>query len=347
MTENSNFNKVMVAFSVFILFVAVMYIRYNYDSFNIADYDAYAYFTDVYWSGFDRSWILSEPFGWGSLLLLRWVTGSTHYAIVAAHWLLSLTTRAAILLLSSRYRLKWQGVMMSIAMFGPLLAIVTIRATPAYLLCVGAALLAARGSLFAVVLAGLGVLFHNTTILALIPIFLILFQKKFPNSVKIFENKVAIIVISAITGIIFLFYRQDLFNIFENIIALAPGFMQKYVVYFTSGGSEAAVNAAREPTSLFHIFFIAGATIMFAMYIFLSGEEQRPYRLFAISSFAIYIVLSTNPVTSFRQSIFWIIPILLTFPWEKLRPKPAVSLGVIAFSLVVLPFGLEAVILSY
>ncbi|MGH6697160.1 hypothetical protein [Sphingopyxis sp.] len=347
MTENSNFNKVMVAVSVFCLFISVMYIRYNYDSFNIADYDAYAYFTDVYWSGFDRSWILSEPFGWGSLLALRWVTGSTHYAIVAAHWLLSLTTCAAILLLSYRYRLKWQGVMMSIAMFGPLLAIVTIRATPAYLLCVGAALLAARGSLFALALVGLAILFHNTAILALIPILLILFQNKFPNSVKIFENKTVIIVASAITGLIFLFYRQDLFNLFENIIAIAPGFMQKYVVYFTSGGSEAAVNAAREPTSLFHIFFIAGATLMFTLYIFLSGEEQRTYRLFAISSFAIYIVLSTNPVTSFRQSIFWIIPILLTFPWEKLRPTPAVSLGVIAFSLVVLPIGLGSVILSY
>jgi hypothetical protein len=347
MTEGSNFNKVMVAISVFFLFVSVMYVRYNYDSFNIADYDAYAYFTDVYWSGFDRSWILSEPFGWGSLLLLRWITGSTHYAIVAAHWLLGLTTCAATLLLSYRYRLKWQGVMLSIAMFGPLLAIVTIRATPAYLLCVGAALLAARGHLLAVALAGVGILFHNTTILALIPILLILFQKKFPNSVTIFENKAVIIVVSAITGLIFLFYRQDLFSIFENLIAFAPGFMQKYIVYFTSGGSEAAMNAAREPTSIFHIFFIAGATLMFALYILLSGEEQRPYRLFAITSFAIYIVLSTNPVTSFRQSIFWIIPILLTFPWAKLRPTPLVSFGVVAFSLVVLPFGIDAVILRY
>ncbi|MFN4357529.1 hypothetical protein [Sphingopyxis alaskensis] len=340
-------NRTVNLLCVIFLFLAIIYIRYNYDSSEIADYDAYAYFTDVYWSGFDRTWIISEPFGWGALLALRALTGSTHGAIVVAHWLLGIFTCGAILAVAFRYRLKWQGVMLSIAMFGPLLSMVTIRATPAYLLCVAATLVVSNRRFLGVGMVAIAALFHNTALLALGPILIIIAQQVFPKISSPFQNKILIVVLSSMIGTLFLLFRQDLFGLLQDAISSAPGFMQKYVVYFTSGGLESAINASRENVSIFHILFIVGATLIFILYIMLSEEEQKPYRVFAVASFAIFIMLSTNPVISYRQSIFWLIPILLTFPWERLRPGPLASIGVIAFSLVVFPLNVDGVILKW
>lgn len=347
MKEGFTINRTVNLLCVSLLFLSILYTRYNYDSSEIADYDAYAYFTDVYWSGFDRTWIVSEPLGWGTLLTLRALTGSTNGAIVVAHWLLGVFTCGTILTAAFRYRLRWQGVMLSIAMFGPLLSMVTIRATPAYLLCVIATLIVSKRRALGLGLVAIAILFHNTAILALGPIFIIILQQLFPRISAPFQNKLLIVSISAIAGIAFLFFRQELFGIFQDLISAAPGFMQKYVVYFTSGGTESAINANREEVSIFHILFIIGATLIFILYIMLSDAEQAPYRVFAIASFAIFIMLSTNPVISYRQSIFWVVPLLLTFPWARLKPAPLAAIGVIAFSLAVFPLNVGGVILKW
>lgn len=347
MTDIFPVNRTINLISIFILSCSILYIRYNYYSSDIADYDAYAYFTDVYWSGFDNSWIISEPLGWGTLLALRALSGTTNGAIVIAHWLLGFFTCTAIFAAAFRYRLKWQGIMLSIAMFGPLLSMVTIRATPAYLLCVAAALVVSHQRALGLGLVAIAILFHNTAILALGPIIVIILQQVFPKISAPFQNKIIIVLGASIAGIVFFFFRQEMFGFFQNIISAAPAFMQKYIVYFTYGGTEAAINANREKVSIFHVLFIIGATLIFALYIMLSDEEQALYRVFAVASFAIFIMLSTNPVISYRQSIFWVVPVLLTFPWAKLKPGGLVAMGVIAFSLAVFPLNVSGVILKW
>jgi hypothetical protein len=347
MIDNFLINRAVNLTCVFILSLSILYIRYYYISSDIADYDAYAYFTDVYWSGFDNSWIISEPLGWGTLLALRALTGSTNGAIIIAHWLLGLFTCVAIFAAAFRYKLKWQGVMLSIAMFGPLLSMVTIRATPAYLLCIAAALVVSHQRALGLGLVAIAILFHNTAILALGPIIIIILQQGFPKISAPFQNKINIVLGASIAGVVFFFFRQEMFGFFQNIISSAPAFMQKYIVYFTYGGAEAAINANREKVSIFHILFIIGATLIFVLYIMLSDAEQILYRVFAVSSFAIFIMLSTNPVISYRQSIFWVVPVLLTFPWAKLKPSGLVAISIIAFSLVVFPLNVSGVILKW
>lgn len=347
MKEKYFTDRLINSVCVSILFLSFLYVRYNYNSNEIADYDAYAYFTDVYWSGFDRTWIVSEPLGWGALLALRALTGSTHGAIVLAHWALGIFTSSAILAVAFRYRLKWQGVMLSIAMFGPLLAMVTIRATPAYLLCVAATLVVSDRRFLGLALVGIATLFHNTAILALGPILIIIAQKTFPKLMSSFQNKTLIALSASVFGFVFLLLRQDIFILFQDIISYAPGFMQKYMIYFTSGGIEHQINSSRDDVSIFHILFIIGATFIFVLYILFSQKDQEEYRIFAVASFVIFIILSTNPVISYRQSIFWLTPLLLTFPWARLKPGPVVSMGVIAFSLVVFPLNVDGVILKW
>lgn len=336
-------NSIINIISIFTLGFAILYVRYYYNSDQLADYDAYAYFTDLYWSGFDRSWLTSEPFGWGTLLSLRALTGTTGEAIVFAHWLLGALTCFSILALAIRYNLQWQGVMLSIAMFGPLLSMVTIRATPTYLMCIVAALTIKKNPIMGITMALLAALFHNTAFLSFLPLLLIILQDRLPWLNRKFRNKPALVVFSTLIGLLFAFFRQSMFSIFEQMISFLPGFAAKYIVYFSIRNNDTLMTA--EP-SLFHNFFIAGVTLIFALYLIFSEENQEKYVGFAVSSFAIFIMLSANPVTSYRQSIFWIVPILLTFPWERLKPNFLAYLGIISFSLVVLPININGIILK-
>lgn len=336
-------NGIINIISVFILCLSILYVRHYYNSDQLADYDAYAYFTDLYWSGFDRSWLTSEPFGWGTLLSLRALTGTTEEAIVFAHWLLGAFTCFSILALAIRYNLQWQGVMLSIAMFGPLLSMVTIRATPTYLMCVVSALTIRKNPTLGIILALSAALFHNTAFLSFFPILLIIIQDRFQWLNRKFRNKPALVISSTFIALLFVLFRQSMFSILEQMISFLPGFAEKYIVYFSLGNSETPITA--EP-SIFHNFFIGGVTLIFALYLILGKEVQEKYVAFAVASFAIFIMLSANPVTSYRQSIFWIVPILLTFPWERLKPNFLAYLGIISFSLVVFAININGIILK-
>lgn len=347
MNSSSSSDKLFNVTFVSILFLSTLYIKFNYSSSEISDYDAYAYFIDIYWRGWDKNWLVSEPLGWGSLLALRALTGSTDQAIVIAHWLLSIFTCAAILAVAIFYRLKWQGVLLSIAMFGPLLSMVTIRATPAYLLCVAATLTVSKRPLTGLGLVAFAILFHNTAILALGPIILIIFQQKLPGIASVLRNRALLAAFSATIAIIVLLFREDVFGALQNIFSFSPGFMQKYLVYFLTGDTDVTFNGLQQETSIFHILFIVGATLIFITYIVLGDAEQAPYTVFIVASFAIFIALSSNPVISYRQSIFWVIPGLLTFPWTKLKPHVIAAMGVIAFSLIVFPLNVDGVLLRW
>jgi len=347
MNKYTIFNRIINYISILVLLFSIFYIRYHYNSMDIADYDAYAYFTDVYWAGFDQTWMVSEPLSWGGLLFLRALTGSTDEAIVVAHWILGLFTCGFILFAATRFKMQWQGVMLSIAMFGPLLAMVTIRATPAYLLCIAAALTIGKQRAVGLGLAAIAILFHNTAILALGPIAIIMLQKKFPKISNISHSKFFITIFSSLLIIIILFFRNELFDTFERLILIFPGFIQKYLVYFTIGRAENAIGAASQETSIFHILFIAGVSIIFIFYIFSCQKYNNEYVLFTLFSFVIFIMLSGNPVVSYRQSIFWLIPVFLTFPWYVLKPKSAVIIGTLALSAIVFVLNVQGVILDW
>jgi hypothetical protein len=345
MTTRSWRNDALAAAAVAALFVAFLAVRYRFDSPDIADFPAYAYFTDVYWAGFDRSWLFSEPLGWGMLLLLRNLTGSTDGAIQVAHWLLGISTPLLLLYIARHFNIAWQGTIASVALFGPLLAMVTIRATPAYLLCAVAALLAAKGRLASIGLIVLAMLFHNSAALTLVPVALILLQRRYPSLARPLESRLAIISIAALLSITMLYFRTELFQFIESIIAQTPGSIQKYLVYFAVGNAEAGNAVDTGQDSTFHILFLGGASIVLVSYIFLSTTEQIPFRLFAISSFTIFLLLNINPVTAYRQSLYWIIPLLFTFPWSRLHPKIFFSIFLTLVSAALFGFNLLGVVL--
>lgn len=340
------FDKTLTVGAAVALFAAFLVVRYRFDSPDIADFPAYAYFTDVYWAGFDRSWLVSEPLGWGLLLVLRNLAGSTDGAIQLAHWLLGISTPLLILYLARKFEVPWQGTLVTIALFGPLLAMVTIRATPAYLLCAAAAMIAAKGRLSSIALVGLSILFHNSAALAVPPILLILLQKRYPTLIRPFQSRISIIVIAAVFSMVMLYFRGDLFAFVETLIASTPGSIQKYLVYFSVETNTGVNTNIDLENSLFHVLFLAGATMVFSVYIFLGSQEQFPYRLFAIASFAVFLVLNINPVTAYRQSLFWIIPLLFTFPWSRLKPRFLVSMLLIAFSGILFGYNLVGVVLT-
>lgn len=337
-------SKIFNVLIVVLLFSATLYMKLNYSSSDIADYEAYAQYTEIYWRGWDKGWLTSEPLGWGMLIALRSFTNSTDQAITLAHWMLIVFVFGAFLTAAIFYRVKWQGVLISVAMFGPLLSMVTIRATPAYLLCISAALIVSKRPRVGVMMVAVAAAFHNTALLALGPVILIILQRKMFNETILNNNKFMLFCFYTIAAIFALFFRETVFSLTEQAIYFFPAPVEKYLIYILAGGGDFGSNRLYNEISVFNTLFFSGVAILLIAYLIMIGEEQKPYYLFILASFVIFTFCSLNPVVSYRQSIFWVIPALLTFPWEKVKPNSVVGVGVIAFSAIAFFLNLDGVL---
>jgi hypothetical protein len=222
-------------------------------------------------------------------------------------------------------KVDWLNFWAFFALFGPLLAFVTIRATPSYFAFIAAFFLwrDAR-AILAVFFVLLSALFHFSALL-LIPVLLvsIIFHGAFDAS-SVFRRAAW-----------FLYFLSMSVGFYMTIVGPGPlisgievgELLLRYSAY---------IEEVEPVSGIFHRIYFWGAAAVATSYLMLSGDDWRCKSLVMFASSQFYLV-AWSPVLAFRQSIFWVAPILLTLPIAKLvRSRDVRIVGAIFMILIFL-----------
>ena len=195
------------------------------------------------------------------------------------------------------------------AVLGPLLAFVTMRATPAYFLVAIGVRHAIERRPSAWLLLVAASLFHISSLLAAVPISLLYFESNLPSVLRSDQSRkfylIAAVGVIALGGII-----PQVSGSVTSLIQSIPA-ISKYDAYTESSSS---------PTQIGHYVFLVFIAILTFGFFALRTEKSGQLSVYVLASFALYVLLffSSSPVAAFRQAPFWLMPMILTLPWEKL-----------------------------
>jgi EpsG family len=314
---------ILFAFVTASIIVVNLLIRPN----RFDDYDSYIQFTDYIYHYAEFSWIYFEPLSSLMLFTLRAMTGSTEEAVNLSHYLLGFMFTVFCYCLVQNNKISWQGYIVFIALYGLLLAFVTFRATPAYLLVAIAffnAMEIKKRSFFYIIIASL---FHISALLALPLLMILFYESKFFLMRKLFKyNYFGILIVLIFISLSNIFGSSFFLIIIDNLANLP--FLGKYISYFTRIDAVTGAIINSEQDNLFHVFY-AIAVSLFTMAIIISKNESCiRIRNVVLIGYLMFIFMQFSPVSAFRQSIFWMTPALLIYPWSRLHFK---QYGVVPF----------------
>lgn len=283
------------------------------------DYDTYTMYIDslVHFPSFD--WLKLEPLSNIYLWFCYWLTLNVIGANNIAHTILLAAFPLLLFISFSPTRTPWPAILAIFGLFGPLLVFVTLRATPAYLLATWAVYEASARRPKAFVLIALALGFHFSSIMAIPPLIILYFRDKLPAWAHFERPGIMLLLGFVIVAAAANFLAETALT----YISAIP-FLSKYVAY------SATANENIE-TSVNHYIFLGISTGMLLAFLFLARGEASRLKIYVISSFLIYIALfiAASPVAAFRQTPFWILPLIGTFPWQRY-----VTSGPVAFLFV-------------
>lgn len=273
------------------------------------DYETYLLYLDTIFHFRQPDWFLFEGLTKGYLLFLRAIFGTTESAIQVAHHLLLLIFSVGFFAIFRGT--PWEAAAVAAALFAPQLGLVTIRATPAYMLCTIAALRAVEKRPGALRLVLLATAFHVSAFLALIPILgaRIIGQTRMAD----FDLKPPLVLaIFLIFGGAALFFAQTVFDTLILFFEQIP-YLSKYSAYAVGLADPNAVvdQPVREPVSANHYVFLGGVTLLFGGLIVFE-RERTLLKLFAAMSYVLYLAIffAFSPVPAFRFAPFFALPLL-------------------------------------
>ncbi len=313
---------------------------------NIADYDAYLYLTDqiYYFYGIDQ-WIF-EPASTAILYIARVMTGSSVVGVAAAQIFLSVLfiVFAAITLRDEKRPAI--AMLVFFSFYGPLLAFVTIRATPAYFLVMLAAFQANRGRLSSLALAGAALLFHVSAVLALPPLCMALLQNRFSSMKWLERSAGGFLIVGVIVGAGVYYFLKELTDVLVAVVQVIP-FLSKYTVYLTSliSSDISPVTAQGEASRYAHYIYLVIVSVFLAVFFVQKDDDCRKFRAYIITSYVIFLFLQFSPVSAFRQSPFWMMPAIFLFPWFRFSFGGIGTLGLILMCCGIFGMQLSSVIL--
>lgn len=245
--------------------------------------------------------------------MLRSLTGDTVWTVGIAHYLISATYLLGGLTLFPPSKGNWRGLIMAFALYGSQLAFVTIRATPAYMIASIAVIHAAKGNNRAFLLVGLAILFHISSVLALLPVAALLFKSRL-HALSFLQNPRVLFSLLALAGLVFVLAGSTITAVVGAVFSSIP-FLGKYLVFSggldtTTGGSEFAVG---------HFVLLGAISVFTAAFLTLQDKGTRSAGIFVIVSFIFYVLtfFAFSPIAAFRQTPFWMLPAFSLFPWQK------------------------------
>lgn len=161
--------KIYILLSVIIFFSVL---NYSIPQRDFSDTDTYLYYIDYIYFFRGADWWHFEGLSKITMIALRFLTQDTLDAVSILRYVLILVFSLSMYYM---YRsISWQGLAIAVALYAPLLGLVTIRATPAYILAALSAIAAMDGKWRSIPLLLSGFLFHVSTALAIPAIFLTL-----------------------------------------------------------------------------------------------------------------------------------------------------------------------------
>lgn len=319
----------------------IIAVRIYIPSWLFADFSSYLYLVDQLTFNPSTSWLSSEPLSWAPILAFRYFTGSTFQAVVVGHWYLSLVFLGSALALQRRYDLPWQFSVLLFGVFGPLLAFVTLRATPAYFAVAFAVMEAGRGRRRSFIILLVACLFHLSSLMMVLPVSIAFLQNRSEKLNALLRSPLFVGVLAAMIILPFVVFT-DLMNLYlGEIISIFGSTLGKFTTYIKN---DAATDMTGASGGSFHqVYFILVSVILIG-WIFVSQEIGVRIRGFVFTGYGIFLFLQFSPVSAYRESIFWMIPLLMTFPWKKIALSGFGSAAILAAAAIMFAYGIGTVL---
>lgn len=297
-----------------------------------ADLDTYVYYLDALVHFPPASWMYFEVFSNIYLLAAHWLTQSVFSGVILAHYVLGLVFVASLGTAFPSKRSSWPTLLFLFAMLGPLLAFVTMRATPAYFLVAIGVRHAIDRRPSAWLFLALASFFHISSLLAAAPMALLYFERNLPKLLR--SNRSRKFYLFITLGVVaFGAILPQLSGSVTSVIQSIP-VISKYDVYTDSISTE---------TRIGHYIFLAFVSMFTIAFLIARNEISGKLNVYVIASFALYVLMffSASPVAAFRQAPFWIMPMIAVLPWESLGLKKSTAplFAIACAALFVFQFG--------
>jgi EpsG family len=334
--KNVSFNYWLAIAAICVIIATVWGTTYP-DRF--ADFDTYVLYLDQLVHFPPDNWWYFESMSNLYLLTIHGVYRSVIPSIAIAHYVLGIMF-IVFLIISFPPRLSsWPSIVFLFCFLGPVLAFVTLRATPAYFLVAAGALRAMRRDPSAWIYIGTAFLFHASTLLAVPPMLLLYFQNHVPNALK--GRKSLYIFIPVMT----LYFASSFLlpQFTDIIISTIQGtpYLAKYIAYTDE------VLPASHVTSSNHYIFLVFVVLYTTVFFARSRKEADPIMIYIIPSVLIYSFMFTafSPVAAFRQAPFFLIPMISLFPWHRVGIKGPASVLFVVLCAALFVFQFDQVYL--
>lgn len=285
------------------------------DPARFADFDTYVYYLDSLVHFPSQDAIYFEFFSNMYLLLAHWITRSVLSGVILAHYILGAIYIFALVRTFPPQWSTWPALLFVFATFGPLLAFVTLRATPAYFLVAAAVRYAIERRRRTWVFMFAASLFHISALLALAPLTMVYFERNLPRVLRSdLPRKFYLIVVMIILGLAAIL--PQLPSVVADVIQSIPT-IAKYSVY---------VDVVSTDTQIGHYVFLVFSSFLTLVFFVTQEGKSRRMNVYILTSFVLYLTMffSASPVAAFRQAPFWIMPMIAVLPWQRLGVRAAV-----------------------
>lgn len=305
------------------------------DPTRYADFDTYVYYLDalVYYP--PPSWTYFEPLSNLNLLAAHWLTRSVLSAIVFAHYTLGIVFLLATPIAYPPRRTSWQALLFTFAVMGPLLAFVTLRATPAYfLIAIGVRYAIERRPVAWLCLA-VAASFHISALLAAPAMALLYFERNLPGFLR--SNRSRKYYVRVALAIIAVYALLPSLSGSFNSLIKSISVLSKYEVY--TDVNQGSV------TQVGHYIFLVFVSLLTMIFVYIKNETSSKLKMYVLVSFALYVLLffATSPVVAFRQTPFWIMPLIAILPWDQLGVRRATAPAFVMACAVLMAFQFSQV----
>ena len=281
-----------------------------------ADLDTYVYYLDalVHYPAGGSTYFegLSNLF----MLAAYAVTRSVLSAVVLAHYALGIIFVAALLVTFPPRRSSWPALLFTVAMLGPLLAFVTLRATPAYFLVAIGVRFALERRRMAWVCLVVATFFHVSSLLAALPMVLLYFERNLPAMLRSDRSRRFYLLLT-LAIIAFGAVLPHVSTAINGAIEAIP-VISKYDVY---------TNVTNNETQIGHYVFLVFVSLLTLGFITVQRGVSARLNVYVLMSFALYVIMffSASPVAAFRQAPFWIMPMIAAIPWDRMGVNRATA----------------------
>lgn len=239
----------------------------------------------------------------GLLRFFRIVFGEADPAVQAMALLAQILVALGLALAARRREILRSNLLLAVALYAPLLALITIRATPAYLVCsvaVAHARLTDRPAVRWVAAAGLGALFFHLS--AAFVVAAAALAACVPRRV----TRTGLFAGAAAAGVAAFALRQSVdvgtvLTFAGSATVLANPLFAERLAYFTDAAS---------PVSVWHLVYFVVASALVLRVLFTS--PPHPSDRLVLSLFALYCASLISPVVAFRNSYYLLLPLVVT-----------------------------------